>query len=151
MTVGFRTVRPTDERFYWLSASQHKKGFELDYSQIIRNSPLYSDQLPIMLPDYQLLLKTSQNRPKNRSYPAKLAASITEGSMITARVLGVEDLSISFYRGMLDYSQEVRIKINGQPTTKHLVKPDPAALLEDLYERMDRQRPYFNKLTFEVK
>jgi hypothetical protein len=118
---GFSSVRLTDNRFYWLSGE--------------------------VKPEWTLgSVMTSPTRN-----PAKFSAQIVEGNKIVARVAGLRNLTVWFRNGMLDYSKPVTVEVKGLPKpVKQTITPKIEVLMEDLYERGDRQRPYFERIDLKV-
>jgi hypothetical protein len=47
---------------------------------------------------------------------------------------------------LIDFSRKMEVRVNGRPYLKGMVKPDPAALLEDLRFRGDRRQVYWLKV-----
>jgi hypothetical protein len=120
--AGFSSVRTADNRFHWLSSEEIKKGATMN--------PVVGSQPP--------------------RYSAKFSARIVEGNAIEAKCFGMSQVTVWFGRGMLDYSKPVRVKVNdARPVTKSIT-PSIEVLMEDLYQRSDRQRPYFEKLELKV-
>jgi hypothetical protein len=55
---------------------------------------------------------------------------------------------------MVDFSLPIRIKFNSDDywdNGRKPVKPNLSVLLEDLYERGDRQRPFFEKVARQTR
>lgn len=123
---GYRTVRPSDNRFYWLSV-----GHLVPTSTIDANFG-------------------TADKPKGPGTPAKIQGKITEGNLITVNPIGMKQVTIWFGKGMLDYDKPVKMKIGSQPLVTKTINPNTQILLEDLYERADRQRPYFEKVEFKI-
>jgi len=122
VAAGFSSVRRTDNRFHWLSSDDIK-------------------------PE-----RTMQpNRTTDPPTPAKFSARILEGNTIDVKVFGARDLTVWFGKGMLDYSKPVTIKVPNvqKPVTKKIT-PSIEVLMEDLYDRGDRQRPYFEKVELKM-
>jgi pimeloyl-ACP methyl ester carboxylesterase len=122
----YRTLRATDDRFYWLSTKEI--------------SP-------------QNLLVTFLGTKKTPN-AARLQGSILAGNTIHVKTVGVKDVTVWLGKGMVDFSLPIRIKVNNDDywtNDRKLVKPNLSVLLEDLYERGDRQRPFFEKVTRETR
>ena len=51
----------------------------------------------------------------------------------------------------MDFSKPVTMRINGAASTARTIKPKLASLLEDLYQRGDRQHLFLAKETFDLK
>ena len=74
-----------------------------------------------------------------------------EGNTIDVKVTGMRQLTVWFGKGMLDYSKPVTVKIGSQSKPiSQKITPKIEVLMEDLYERADRQRPYFEKIELKV-
>ncbi|HEX3147490.1 MAG TPA: hypothetical protein VHR66_05365 [Gemmataceae bacterium] len=117
---GFSTVRLSDNRFHWLSA-------DLKPERTMGN------------------VKTS-----TQTAPVKLSASIVDGNTVKASAIGARELTIWFRNGMLDYTKPVKIQIADVKPATETITPEIEVLMEDLYERADRQRPYFAKREYKV-
>ena len=117
---GFSSVRLSDNRFHWLSA-------ELKPERTMGS------------------VKTSE-----QTAPVKMWARIQDGNTIKASAIGARELTVWFGKGMVDYTKPVKVQVTDvKPVTK-IVTPEIPILMEDLYERADRQRPYFARLDFRV-
>jgi hypothetical protein len=109
----FRMLREEDNRFYWLSTEK-----------INRRSIMPA--------------KWNPGVPE-----ARMCAQVIEGNQIDVKTSGVEQLSVWFGRGLkVDIDKPVMIKWNNALKWQKKVKPDLSILLEDFYERGDRQRLY---------
>lgn len=117
---GFSSVRFADNRFHWLSV-------ELKPERVMGN------------------VLTSP-----AAAPVKISGKITDGNTISAKAMGARGLTVWFAKGMVDYTKPVKVQIpDVKPVTK-TITPEIPVLMEDLYERGDRQRPYFARLDFKV-
>ena len=120
-SAGFSCVRATDNRFHWLSSdSLHSNRF----------------MTPVV------------GRPA--TVPAKFSARIVAGNAVEAKAIGMKELTVWFGRGMLDYSKPVRLKVNDNKPITEKITPQIPVLMEDLYDRGDRQRPYFYRAELRV-
>jgi hypothetical protein len=119
---GFRSVRLQDNRFHWLSSDDIKPEYTMD---------------PVL--------------HGRAATPAKFSARILEGNTIETRVIGMRQLTLWFGKGMVDYAKPVTVKLDrtSKPVTR-MIAPEIPVLMEDLYERGDRQRPYFARMDFKV-
>jgi pimeloyl-ACP methyl ester carboxylesterase len=115
----FRTIRQSSSRFYWVSTD------EID---------------PKNLFDPQ--------RPQRSFYPARVRAKFSEGNQITVTQLGLRQVSLWLARGTVDFSKPVYVTIKDHPsgTWKKDLAPKVSVLLEDLYERGDRQHPFVQRI-----
>jgi len=121
---GFSSVRSSDNRFHWLSSN------EMNPSQIMDPVKAARDRLPA---------------------PAKFSARIGEGNAITVKTLGLRQVTVWFGKGMADYTKPVKVTVNGGKPTVKQITPQIPVLMEDLYERGDRQRPYFELMEFPLR
>jgi pimeloyl-ACP methyl ester carboxylesterase len=116
----FRTSRLTDNRFYWLGAD------------LVSKSCLTG----IPPKDY-----------KGDVQPATLCATIEKNNII-AHTFGVKTMSIWLGKGMIDFDRPVTVIVNTQnQVTAQKRKPSLDVLVEDFYQRADRQRVYYDKIT----
>jgi pimeloyl-ACP methyl ester carboxylesterase len=115
----FRTVRASSNRFYWITLDD------------IDNNLLFD----------------AEHRWTGFT-PAHIRARIVEGNQILVEPFGMNRLSIWLGKGMIDYSKPVRVLINNKSFKKEMT-PKLSVLLEDLYERGDRQRPYYQRIDCE--
>jgi pimeloyl-ACP methyl ester carboxylesterase len=122
-TPGFSSVRRTDNWFHWLSSEDIKP-------ERTMKSVLISEA----------------------TTPAKFSARILEGNVVDVKVTGMRQLTVWFGKGMLDYSKPVTVKVAGLPKpVTQKITPRIEVLMEDLYERGDRQRPYFERVDVSLK
>jgi predicted esterase len=117
----FQTMRPTDNHFYWLSTEE--------------------------VLDRNLNEARSWN---NRTAPATLQASISQGNLINLHVYGLKQVTVWLGSGMIDFEKPVTFRINGRETAwrNRPVKPNLGVLLEDFYQRGDRQRLFWARVDF---
>lgn len=120
--AGFSSVRLTDNRFHWLSSEELNSKWMMN--------PVVGSQAP--------------------RYAAKFSARIVEGNTIEAKCFGMSQVTVWFGRGMLDYTKPVRVKVNDARPVTRTISPSIEVLMEDLYQRGDRQRPYFEKMDLKV-
>lgn len=119
---GFSSVRRTDNRFHWLSSEDIRP--ERTIGNVMTSPP---------------------------TTPAKFSAKIADGNTVSVKVTGMRDVTVWFGKGMLDYTKPVTVKLTGaqKPVTK-TITPKIEVLMEDLYDRGDRQRPYFERIDLKV-
>jgi predicted esterase len=122
---GYNTLRPGPNRFHWLSAE------DISPARAMRPLLAANAQVP-------------------NAGPARFHAKIAEGNLLDLRPLGMSKVTVWFGKGMVDYTKPVSIQVNGGKIAKHTVTPTSAVLMEDLYARGDRQRPYFAKVELKV-
>src|SRR5262249_7580292 len=117
----FRTLRNEDNRFYWLSTSDI--------------SP------KCIMPDTW----------KPSVIEATMAARIITGNRVNVTTYGLKQVSVWFGRGLkVDIDKPVTILVNNAVKWAKKVKPDLATLLEDFYERSDRQRLYIARVDMDL-
>lgn len=122
----YRTFRPTDNSFYWITADTIQQNYLID---------------PTAPPPKRL-----------PGTAASIYGKINEGNQFLIRTRGVEAATVWFGKGMIDFDKPVKVQWNGAERIVNGNKPLAAnfgVLLEDLYARGDRQRPYFEKLKLE--
>lgn len=122
---GFRTVRSGDDRFHWISVDELHPACSVNYDKGL----------------------TGISKPA----PAKLSAKITEGNQLQVSARGMKNITLWFGQGMFDYSKPIMLKVGERAAVKKEVKPNLAVLMEDLYERADRQRPFFEKIELKIQ
>jgi hypothetical protein len=114
----FQSMRPTDNRFYWLTGEE--------MSERATNSI---------------------RGWSSRVLPANLQASIGSGNQINVNGHGFKRVTVWLGPGMIDFDKPVNIYVNihlGYANRK--VVPKLGTLLEDFYERGDRQRLFYAKV-----
>jgi len=114
----FRTVRASSKHFYWVSSEEVNPNHLFDPER--RNKTIA---------------------------PAMVQARFSEGNQITIYEMGFKQLSIWLGRNTVDFGKPVNVTIKnrGNPWRKELT-PKISVLLEDLYERGDRQRPFYQRI-----
>jgi hypothetical protein len=123
----FCTLRREDNHFYWLSSDSVQDGHT--------NHP-------------------EKWRP--RVSPAMLHGRIDPSSNdVFIRATGVDDVTLwlgrnSGGRTMIDFDRKVTVRVN-LSVTERRATPSLAVLLEDLYERGDRQQLFLARLTFRTR
>jgi len=120
----FKTMRTTDNSFYWLTTDFVMEG----------------------------CCKTVRG-PWTSANPAWLQATIyPDSNDIRVKAYGVKQVSVWLGRnlkgdGMIDFSKKVSFRVNDKQVLKEeTVRPSLSVLLEDLYRRGDRQRVYLARL-----
>jgi pimeloyl-ACP methyl ester carboxylesterase len=124
MKPGFSSVRFADNRYHWLS-------MDIRPERVI--GPIVNAQPGAPIPT-----------------PVKIAGNIVEGNTIKASAIGARDVTVWFGKGMVDYNKPVKVQVSDSKPVTKTITPEIPVLMEDLYERADRQRPYFAKLDFKV-
>lgn len=123
---GFRTVRSGDDRFHWVTLDEIH---------------------PACLVNYENGL-TGYVVPKE---PAKIFGKITEGNNLQLSPRGIKTMTVWFGQGMFDYTKPVTVKVGEKKPVTKVVTPNLNVLMEDLYDRADRQRPYFEKMELKIQ
>ena len=120
----FTTMRTTDNQFYWLSTTAIKP-----------------DRL------------NSARAWKEGVTPAMLHARIDpDSNTITLLPTGIKQATVWLGRNsrgesMIDFDKPVTIRVNNEIKWAHKpIAPNLSTLMEDLYQRGDRQRPYLAKV-----
>lgn len=122
-TREFKTQRVTDNQFYWLSTS-------------------------FVLPGR---LAWPAVWDKQKTKPATLAAAIfSADNSVRVDAHGVGQVTIWFAPKMLNYGEDVAVKLNDAFVFRKKIVPSLETLLENLQQTGDRQRLYFAKLDFKV-
>jgi hypothetical protein len=117
----YRTVRASSNQFFWISSN------EIDPHNLRSNNPRVE-------------------------YPARIHAHIVEGNRINVEVFGMRQLSIWLGRESIDFAKPVNVKIDRIGSSaiagswSKMLTPSISVLLEDLYERGDRQRPFYQRI-----
>jgi hypothetical protein len=115
----FQSMRPTDNRFYWLS------GDGLSEKRINDTARNFSYKVS----------------------PATLQGRISEGNQINVHANGFRTITVWLGQGMIDFEKPLKIYVNLQLRwANRKVTPSSALLLEDLYLRGDRQRQFLAKV-----
>jgi hypothetical protein len=115
--LEFQTLRSGDNRFYWVSAATVNQGNSNDFNAW---------------------------QPTTR--PATLQAKISAGNHLYVRTTGVQKVSVWLMPGMINFSQKVTIHHRNQVGSPVQVMPSLAVLLEDFYQRADRQRLFVARI-----
>jgi pimeloyl-ACP methyl ester carboxylesterase len=125
----FCTMRPSDNRFYWLAPDQiHKSHF---------NDP---------------------SNWKNGVQPATATARIdTDENQVFVRTTGIGKLTLWLGRtpqgaAMIDFDRPLTVRVNLAPIwNRRKVAPSLQVMLEDLFERGDRQQMFLGKVELNLK
>jgi predicted esterase len=117
----FQSMRPTDNHFYWLSSDAiSERHWNIG------------------------------NEWKANMIPATFQAKILEGNQINVNVRGLKKVSVWLGRDMIDFSKPVTVRINGvTQMTNRKAEPKLETLLEDFWQRGDRQRLFWARLDFD--
>jgi predicted esterase len=116
----FCSMRPTDNHFYWLSGD----GMYDRYSN-------------------------SAQKWNSKSGSAVLQAHSREGNQIHVNTRGFKRVTVWLGQGMIDFEKPVTIYLNSRiDLANRKITPHLGTLLEDFYQRGDRQRLFYAKLEF---
>lgn len=114
----FQSMRPSDNHFYWLSAEQLNE-------RHVNDARTWS----------------------NKVLPATLQARVNEGNQISVNGHGFKRVTVWLGQGMIDFEKPVSVNVNSQLFLgNRRIRPSLAELLEDFYQRGDRERLYWAKL-----
>jgi hypothetical protein len=120
MGEEYQTMRQGDNHFYWLSTSAVKEACLNDAA------------------DW-----------KNERVTATLQGHINEGNQININVRGVKDVTLWLAKEMIDFTKPLTVRLNGGLAfANKKAIPSLSTLLEDLYQRGDRQRLFWAKIQF---
>jgi hypothetical protein len=126
---GFASVRAADNRFYWLSTDA------LDARHQNESGTWTNRVSPAAIQAVNFYWRNKENQ-------------------INVKVNGVRQVSIWLGRNakgesLIDFSKGLTVYINStKRLTNTVIQPSLAVLLEDLYDRGDRQRLYLARLDF---
>jgi pimeloyl-ACP methyl ester carboxylesterase len=116
----FRSMRSTDDHFYWLSG----EGLN---DRLINSAKKWSSNLGSAL----------------------LQARSSEGNHITVSAHGFKHVTVWLGPGMIDFEKPVTIYLNSRiDSSNRKIQPSLGTLMEDFYLRGDRQRLFFAKVEF---
>lgn len=112
------SMRPTDNRFYWLSGDNMNKG---SINDIANWKPLMA--------------------------PATLQGRIAESNTINVHAKNYRQIYVWLARGMVDFDKPVTVNLNtGTKINQRKITPNMGILMEDFYQRGDRQRLYVYRI-----
>jgi hypothetical protein len=115
--LEFRTLRNEDNRFYWLSTDS------------IAKNCIMPAKWKAAVPE------------------ALLAAQVIAGNKIDVKTAGLKRVTVWFGRGLkVNVNAPVTITVNNAVKWAKPVKPDLSTLLEDFYDRGDKQRLYLARV-----
>jgi pimeloyl-ACP methyl ester carboxylesterase len=116
----FKTMRLTDNRFYWLQG----------------------EVLPHLVND--------AGRWRSSVSPASLQATISTGNHISIHTMGIGQAAVWLGPNMIDFNKRLTLRVNGQQLNPIPVRASLETLLEDVYLRGDRQQVYFARVPFKT-
>jgi pimeloyl-ACP methyl ester carboxylesterase len=119
--ISARTLRETDNRFYWLEFADQKRLKDVDWS------------------------REKQGGVK----PVLVTANISPGNIVHIKS-GAAHYRLWLPRGegLIDFEKKLRVEINGTKRFNDFIKPDLGAMLEHLRLTGDRQQIYWGMLEF---
>ncbi|HYV39906.1 MAG TPA: PHB depolymerase family esterase [Gemmataceae bacterium] len=115
----FKTQRSTDNHFYWVSTSNVQ-------ANRLNSAAGWNAKLA----------------------PATLQASVFANNEVHIKTVGVSNVTLWFFPGMVNYNEKVTIRVNGAGAISRVVTPNLDTLLERLYETGDRQQLYIARMDF---
>jgi dienelactone hydrolase len=116
----YQSLRPTDDRFYWLSVDGIHD----------RNT-------------------AEAGRWRSGVSGATLAGRVSAGNHINLYAHGFRKVTLWLGQGMIDFDKNATVYVNGQARlANRKVVPNLTTLLEDFYQRGDRQRLFWAKVEF---
>ena len=120
----WQTFRDTDDRFYWIGATELSKGNKF----------------------------VKPERPDIPPLPATFSADVRNNTVYVNNVQGVKEITIWLERGMIDWSKDVAASVDTslKGMKKQTLKPDLGLMLEELYRTGDRKMLFFGKLEFKT-
>jgi hypothetical protein len=113
----FRTMRPGDGPFYWLQADRIAPQFLNSFANWRRISP------------------------------ARVQATVAADNRILIHTKGVSRVTVWLAPGLVDFKKKVSVQVNLSNLKPIDVQPSLETLLEDYYQRGDRDRVFVAKLT----
>ncbi len=113
----YRTIRASSNRFYWIGADEIDKGHLFD------------------------------PQGRNTFYAPTIQAHFSEGNVVSVEAMFIKRISIHLGKGTVDFGKPVVVSIRDRGVRwSKLLSPKIDVLLEDLYERGDRQRPIYQRI-----
>ena len=76
---------------------------------------------------------------------------INEGNAVQVNARGMKNITLWFGQGMFDVTKPVKVTVGERKPIVKEIKPNLGVLMEDLYERGDRQRPFYDKLELKIQ
>lgn len=120
---AWRTMRETDNRFFWLGVDQIDPAHMVDPAN-----------------------------PGKSVYPAEIQGDIRGSNSIVVRTRAIRGLTIWLGREMIDWTKPIQVQLNGELKMRpKVLEPDIGVLLEDYRDRGDRRMLFLAKLEFESR
>jgi pimeloyl-ACP methyl ester carboxylesterase len=116
----YLTMREGDNRFYWLSTDSIQP-------RCLNNASAWERTVR----------------------PASVRAKVFQGNEVVVHTYGLKQVTVWLGPGMVNFGQKVTVQVNGSPGRPTLLRPSLETLLEDFFERGDRQQLFLAKV--EVK
>lgn len=121
---AWQTFRDTDDRFYWVGAT------ELGKSNKFVNG----------------------ERPDRVPLPAEFTADIVGNEIKVRGVRGAKQITVWLEKDMIDWEKPLRVQVDGNVDgfKPRKMTPDVRLMLEELYRTGDRKMLFFGKLQFKT-
>lgn len=125
---AWHTLRPGDDRFYWVGASELQAGNTLKRPE---------------RPDIP---------PPAARFSADIVVAEGKQRIVVKDVYGVKKITVWLERGMIAWDQEVAFSIDSgfDKVRATKVQPDLQLMLEELYRTGDRKMLFFAKFEFRI-
>ncbi|MCI0377900.1 MAG: hypothetical protein L0215_09855 [Gemmataceae bacterium] len=130
----FKTLRDTDNRFYWLSTDDIQDKHKVEWSawKKLLNPALLQARISI-----------------GNQAAAKGGAKIW--SQINIRTRGLNNVTLWLGPHMIDFAKPVRIYVNNSQMGKdRIIPPNPATMLDDFHYWGDRQKLFYAKVDMKL-
>lgn len=135
----FKTMRETDNRFYFLSTDHVLERHLNDVSAWV------ATKAPATLQASIGTVNTIEGKAGGGVGGARIQ------NVISVRCSGVKQLSIWLTPTMIDFSKPVSVRVNNSSVGKaQVITPDLPTLLEDFYQQGDRQRLFYARIDLKL-
>ncbi len=132
----FRTMRECDNRFYWLTTDVIDPRCLSGPTLQVRATPPASMQASISVAN-----KLDAKSPGQTETKAKIF------TQVAIQTKGLRQVTLWLSPAMVDFTNPIRIKVNGSAIGgDRLLPPNPAVLMEDFFYNGDRQRLFYEKV-----
>ncbi len=140
--------------FEWMAQKRRHNPLKVGFKDVVSKegdvSEFRADQRTKRLTDNRFYWVTFDGFARGYGEGGKygtLSAKIVNGNQIGVFTEGVKGLRLWLGRGMIDFEKPVSVRVNFALRVNNVaVKPSLAVLLEDFFERGDRQRLYLARL-----
>lgn len=130
----FKTMRRTDDRFYWLSTDHIT-------DRCINDPANWS----LISPAAKLQANTSVGNETNSKGEVKI------WTQINVRTFGVKQVTLWLAPTMVDFSKPIQVRLNGtQVGFTRIIPPNLGVMLEELYRTGDRQKLVYAKVDMKM-